>query len=71
MRVVVCTSAEDDSVEVFQGVDDDIRIAQRRNDNGCAASTHDGLIVVFCQFAGQFAIIARNANDGLVGSFRK
>ena len=71
VRVVVCTSAEDDSVEVFQGVDDDIRIAQRRNDNGCAASTHDGLIVAFCQFAGQFAIIARNANDGLVGSFRK
>ena len=38
VRVVVGTTAEDEAVEVFQGVDDDTGIAQGRNDDGYATS---------------------------------
>ena len=71
VRVVVGTPAEDQCVEALQGVDDDLRIAQWRNDDGDAASTHDRLVVALSELTCQFAIVARDANDWFAGSFGK
>ena len=71
VRVVVGTTAEDESVEVFQGVDDDAGIAQGRNDDRYTTSAHDRLVVALGELAGEFTIVARNANDGFAWSFWK
>jgi hypothetical protein len=50
--VVVGTATEHKSIEMLKGIDDDVGIAERWDNDWYTSSTNDRLVVAFSQFTG-------------------
>ena len=67
---MIATATEDETIESLKGVEDDVRISHRRDNHRDTTSSHYGFVVTLSKFTGLFGIIARDADNRLIGGLR-